>query len=346
MGGKSGKTQTVTQVQTNDPWAPAQPYLKQSLDMGAQAVRTPMQYFPGSTVAGFSGATMRGLGGIAQRAGQTPAMFGEAQGAVGRAMGPSGFGANPFGQQMIGAAQQGTDVSALRGFTSGQPNPYLGDLWGQGSRQITDQVNAQFTGSGRTGGAQHVDTLTRGLGDFTSQLYGQAYEADRNRALSAANSLAGFSSGDLDRLTGAYGQAGSFYSDDRAADQRQQGIGLTATSMLPGLRDYGASGDMDFLKIGQMLDEQRQARLDDEVARWNFQQQQPRNDAMFLSGLATGVGGLGGTSNSTSTQPRQRSNPFLGGLGGAAAGAQVGSMFGPYGAMIGGGVGLLGGLFG
>ena len=80
--------------------------------------------------------------------------------------------------------------------------------------------------------------------------------------------------------------------------------------------------------------------ITDAMNRYNYNQQQPWQNLQNYSGIINGYGGLGGTS--TTTQSAPKSNPLMGAAGGAMAGMSIG---GPWGAAIGGGLGLLGGLF-
>jgi hypothetical protein len=79
-----------------------------------------------------------------------------------------------------------------------------------------------------------------------------------------------------------------------------------------------------------------QALINDQVARWNFEQQTPADKLRQYAALVQG--NFGGTT--ATTQPYSSGAGILGGI---ASGAGTGAMFGPWGAGLGA---VLGGLLG
>lgn len=303
MGG-SKKTQTVEQKQTNDPWAPAIPFITESMGGAANLYRQgPRQTYSGPRVAAFADPTIEAFGNITQRARQPAMGLNGAMGAIDRAMG--------------GQVGESAGGRALAGFLDTGPNPYLGDLFSRGARDITDTINSQFTMSGRYGSGAHTGQLARGLGDFATNLYGQAYETDANRRLSAAGQMIGF-------------------------DQDQQRLGLGAAAMLPAMREYAAAGDMDLMRIGEMLQQQRQDEINADIAAFDERTAAPYQHESWYNGIVSGLGQLGGTQQgTTTTTQRQKSNPFMTALGAASA---ISGMFGnPFAGLMSGAFGAMGG---
>ena len=91
--------------------------------------------------------------------------------------------------------------------------------------------------------------------------------------------------------------------------------------------------------VGAAEEDYRQMKLEDEINRFNFMQNEPWDRLGRYSAFVQG-GNWGGTT----TQPVYR-NRAAGAMGGALGGAALGSMFGGYGAPIGAGIGGLLGLF-
>ena len=164
---------------------------------------------------------------------------------------------NPTQMAGIQGLQQGSQQanSTLQDLMGGGPNPYLGDLFKQGSRDIENNVNFQFSRAGRYGSGAQTDVLSRNMGDLWTNLAGAAYENDQNRRLSA-----------VDRI---------------------------------------GSVNKDIIGAGQMLQDQQQRELDDQIQKWNYDQNANRANIEWLNSIASGQGGLGSTQ--TGPNPNYRS---------------------------------------
>jgi hypothetical protein len=146
-------------------------------------------------------------------------------------------------------------------------NPYLDQTFNQAALATQNQLASQFAGSGRNIDASQ-GLRSQQLNDLATQIYGGAYDAERNR--------------------------------------QQQVLGMTP------MLQQAQYGDLDrLLGVGQM----GSTALDQYLGRVN--------GPMGSSVKTTGGGNA---------------------LSGAAGGAMMGSMFGPWGALIGGGLGALGSL--
>lgn len=146
------------------------------------------------------------------------------------------------------------------------------------------------------------------------------------------------------------GRFGSGYHAKTAADQlgskalqlydAERGRQQQAMQMAPALAqaDYA---DIDRLRAAfAPYDQLNQAKLSDDVARWDFYQNRDQQALQNYMNMALAAGGQGQAS--TATTPSS-SGGAAGAMGGAMAGAQLGSMFGPWGTAIGAiGGGLLG----
>ena len=90
---------------------------------------------------------------------------------------------------LMGMFQQGNGgVKAAQGYAQDvlggkymQGNPYLDQIIGKAGRGITDQVNSQFSLSGRYGSGAHTGVLANSLADMESGLRYQDYGAQQGR---------------------------------------------------------------------------------------------------------------------------------------------------------------------
>lgn len=135
-----------TQVQTSEPWAAQQPFLRDIYNQAQQLFRQgPQEYFPGSTVAGFSPETQTALGAIWNRAmGGAPheqALSDFVMGQLGQPgvdISPAIAGAN----MLIGGI--GAGQNALGQFAA---NPFNASVFGMpGAGQFADVLSAGFGG--------------------------------------------------------------------------------------------------------------------------------------------------------------------------------------------------------
>lgn len=131
---------------------------------------------------------------------------------------------------------------------------------------------------------------------------------------------------------------------DVAGNLVYQGYGAERANMQNALNAIPAYAQADYADIGQLdavgraREAMAQALLNDQVARWNFEQQMPFDKLRQYAGLIQG--NYGGTTTTTS--------PYSAGagiLGGATAGASAGSAFGLPGTLIGAALGGLLGAF-
>lgn len=216
---------------------------------------------------------------------------------------------------------------------------------------ISPGIDAAFASAGGAGSSAHQNAVMQGrralgesLSGAASNLYGQEYENERqtqlqaagqieaarqgniaqrlgaagalNQAalqgagtqLSAAQLLGGLSSEDLNRLLGVGEGLSENYSDERTKQ-------MVAAGMSPELAkqdhlDIAALGD-----VGAQKEAYNQAHLNDQIARWNFEQQLPANKlAQYMPMIQGNYGGTG-----TTTQP------YYGSGGGSGMGSLIGT---------------------
>ena len=65
----------------------------------------------------------------------------------------------------------------------GQTNPYLDEMVGKAQDSVRSQFNTGAVNSGSFGNSGLQEQFQKGLSDTATQMYGQAYETDRNRQM-------------------------------------------------------------------------------------------------------------------------------------------------------------------
>mgnify|MGYP003331169326 FL=1 len=230
------------------------------------------------------------------------------------------------GQTFIGPSAQTTAALEAAQARAMQGNP----LVPAAQQQLQQTIQGQYLGANPYLQA----ALQPAFGAAQRQ-----YESATNQALSNFSRAGRYGSGAMQgaltnvggefarALTGTAGQLGyQNYADERA---RQMAALQAAPAMAA--QDYA---DIQRLsQIGQQTEAYQEMALQDAINRFNFAQQAPYARLQsFLSGA------YGAPSGMQQVTPVYR-NPIGGAIGGALAGQAIG---GPTGALIGGGLGLLG----
>lgn len=99
----------------------------------------------------------------------------------------------------------------------GQTNPYLDQMVGKAQDSVRSQFNTGAVNSGSFGNSGLQEQFTENLGDVASQMYGDAYETDRNRQMQSIGMAQQFANQDYTDASQLL-NAGQVYQD-----QSQQG---------------------------------------------------------------------------------------------------------------------------
>lgn len=304
MSSGGSKKQTVTNK--TEPWAAAQPHLKAVMasagKMYDQGIGS--EYHPYSTVVPFSNQTNAAMDMIENRA---------------RAGSPysAAIGRN-ISSALNGTYQSTPNYQYLTPIANGSQlngNPYMDRMFNHAADQITNQLNSNAALRGRMGSASHQLALQRQMGQLADDIYATNYQQERAHQLNAIGSL----------NTG--------YEADLA--RKQQAIGMAQSH---GQETYEDAQRL--ATVGAQREELARLQLGDVMGRHDHTQQSPWDQLSRYNQIASGIAGAGQTN--TTTQPKQKPNPILGGLGGFASGFARG---GPVGGLIGGGLGILGSIF-
>lgn len=314
-GGSKG---TTTTTQTNAPPAYAAPHLSNIADKakGIFEQGTAFNPFPNSTVVPYDHRTIRSLNNQEGLATGSNPLVGATTGAVQGIL--AGNGVNQVAQPGIGA---------LTGYASGQnvnggSQPFQKALDYQ-SQKTADDVNAQFSVAGRYGSGAHTGVLTDRIGQL------------RNSAMA----------GEIARQEGLQQQAaGALISAGQGGNANL----LQGAALAPTADQFRYSGDERLAQIGSQYEDLAARNLQDQIERWQANQQAPLANlgayADFINGVSRGYG------TSSTVAPKQNTSLAGGILGGALAGGSIGSgipVVGTgFGALGGGILGGLGSLFG
>jgi hypothetical protein len=282
-GDNTQKTQA-----TNEPWAPAQPILKQGLNDAQGIYNSGKSFAPytGSTVVPYSGQTTQAMGDITHRANAWQPTLDRNFETIARVAAQGGF--NPI--------QQGV-VDRLTGQATGQFNPNDNPAFQNVMQQALDSagnaVNLNASAAGRYGSGIHQGVAGKTAGDIAGNLTNNEYNNWQNRRDAANSQLF------------------------NAGQQKQQNIWQN-TNELQNAYQAGMAPAQSLMGIGGMNEDLAGRTLNDQLRVWQGQQDAPKNALQWLSAIGSGAGSLGGTQGTTAQGPK--ANPFgqvLGGLLGA-----------------------------
>lgn len=236
---------------TNDPWAPAQPYIIQGLQNSGRVFDTTQPQ-----MEGFASDQRSTYGRVAPGA---EAGISGAQSFVNRALSGEMRGKNP-GQGAFMAAMRPRATNNYSGgvrpsldynrkvmdggFLNG--NPYLDSSIGYAIDDATNATNAQFSMGGRYGSDTHAGAIAREAGRISSNARMGAYEAERGRMGAAAGDYAGLNL----QAMGADEQARAAAEGDslRAAQLADQGYNNDLQ-----LEQFGVGSAQDLMRGSQSI---------------------------------------------------------------------------------------------
>lgn len=235
-----------------------------------------------------------------------------------------------MGAGQMGGSRQGiAEGIAARGYqdTVGDITANMGNAaYAQGLQalQASGQLGANMAqmGLGATSGAGQLGQSIAGLNSQQIANAGQL-------GLGMANQAGGLSQGIGNLGSNFYGQGNTALGQSAALAG-----GVQQAQMAPGQM---------INQIGQQQTADQQAQLQDQVNRWNYQQNLPYT---MISDYLSLLNGAQGGQTTAQQSGGGGSNRMMGALGGAGTGAAIGSAFAPgIGTAIGAGAGALYGLF-
>lgn len=264
-------------------------------------------------------------------------------------------GANVYGQAAYGGMQNAATQQA-QAIASGSmlnSNPYQQQMMQAATRPLEQQfsqsvlpgISSLYSKSGRLGSGsmeRALGTATEGygraLGDVTSNLAGTQYQAERQLQQQALGQLGAMSAQDIQtRLAGAQGlqqaqqtmlgnqmQAAGKIGELQNTDLQRQ---MQAAQAAPTIYAQQYLPSQQLAQIGAAREAITGQELQDQMARYNFQQQLPYQQ---LSGYLSSVYGspMGGYGTQTSpTYNNTTTNALTGALAGGLGGYALGQAF-------------------
>ena len=287
-----GSPDTTTHT---EPWDAQKPYLKAGFyQAGQDILNRPLEYFPGSTVVPYSPESRAAMGAQARRAYRGSPLLRGAQDYTTGAVGGEYLDARP-GE----AGGYTTDVLG---------GEYLGGSGAEGAdpemvaesvmASVEPAVASRFARAGRTGTSPlAAEALSRGFTRAYAPFAFQSAERAADRASREYLTERGLMEGAAGREYGRFGQ--------------ERGIQEAAAGRAPGLAAEDYNEIQRLGQVGAMREAKRRERLGDQMARWDFYQNEPtRRLENYMRQIQ---GTYGGTSTGQGTSP----NPLLMGAGAA-----------------------------
>lgn len=321
-GGQQTQTQSQFQFQQKDPWGAAVPALHESL-RGAMDAYNKTYNGPqvagmdpnvtggqneilansaGGLVSGGARSALGGLGSVYGNGGLSPLQMAGGAGAQG-------------GLGYVNQAAGNLSPIASGAYLDPKNNPYFSGAMQDALDQARNSVSSQFSSSGRYGSGGMTDVMSRSLGNVATNAYANQYNQNMANMLSANNQL------------------GSLGSQASGIGATLAGIGQQGVGNL-----QNAGGALSALGTAQNTDAANRMgvggqRMDYEQQLIDAANQAPWAKVGNLAQIASGIGGLGGTSWGQSYGQTQTQQPggignilgsVLGGIGGLGNIAKAG----------------------
>lgn len=338
IGGASsllGNKKKQTTTATNQAPAYLQPYLNQAAGNASSLYQGGgQQYYQGPGVVGMSDQTRQALQGIAGRAQDGSPLVGAANDFVSgglKARLTSAFGAPAFNASQFQGGTGNPYANTANPYGAAS-NPYLDATFNKAALSTQNQLASEFARSGRNVGASQ-GLRSQQLNDLATNIYGGAYENERNRGLGYDQQLLGIGatgyenaqSRGLSAFEGAQGrqmQSAENAQDRQLSDisqQRSLQQGLLGAVLPLANQDYT---DLEQLgKVGSGYDAYNQGVLTDEINRYNQNQARPYQALDdYIRRLTTMQGNTG---TQTTTGPGAQSNVLGSAIGGGLLGSQL-----------------------
>jgi len=257
------------------------------------------------------------------RGGLSPAQQASLQQSAGLAAGNELYGSNPGFQRNLREAQN----------------------------DAMNSVNEQAMKAGRYSSGAHQGVMADRIGDLTANMYSNEYGRQLGRQDAARGEQFQMGQQGLGNRTSSakdlFGAGNTGYGNQYDAVMNQFNAGQQGTQNMFGAAaampsDYStaSSGYRDMMGIGSMYEDLATREANDQLRRYNEADMEELNRLAQYNSLIGGAGKMGSSTTNQTISPT--ASPFQAAAGGAMTGLASG---GTTGAMIGGGLGLLGSLF-
>jgi hypothetical protein len=243
--------------------------------------------YTGQTVTPMSGQTKDALWDIQQLGYKPNAINNKAMG---------------FASGLLGSGGNINTEGDLRSLLGNSTNDAYGGVVDTQAGKLTDDINRQFSASGRYGSAAHSGTVADQVGDFRS------------------NAIANNWNANIQNQAGILGQI----SNNQNMNAQQ---GLAAASLSPTLYGQQYAPYDRLASVGSAYDDLATRQLQANSNLWDGQQNQSLKNLQAYGGLLGAAGSSGGSSTTVS-QPTNYAS-MIGSVGTAASGISglLGSLF-------------------
>ena len=345
-GGSSG-SQTV-QTTNSAPWVKAQPYFEEALGGAHQAYLSGAGFdypsFP--TTVPFASQTSDALTGIEGLARGGNPLGTAAQGATLGILNSGGMtpwmqSAGQGFQGMLGNLSRPSAVNTYltpyasgANVTGGSPE-FLKALDFQ-SGLLRDDIDRNKSFRGRSGSMAHANELVDRIGALRTGAIANEIAREQGQQMQAAGMLSG------EQQTGIANQLGLL---GNMASLGAVGAGnlATFTGMAPGVYEQGFLPYGKLAGVGSAYEDQFTRAMNEQIARWEAEQQESWRRLAAYNALIGGAGSMGGSTSTSVPKP----SPLQGAISGGLLGGSLGAPFLPPWGMLGGAaLGGLAGLFG
>lgn len=217
-----------------------------------------------------------------------------------------------------GRSSSGAAARALAEQTGDTLANFRGGLYENERNRMGEAAGLANTISGRSDQANQFNignALQAAMFNASNNMGAQQFNAGQRFNAATAAQNAALNRGQL--MLGGLNAANAFGSRMDQANQFGQTRDLSAIGMLPGLDQARRAGNQEAFGAGQYLDQYAQSQLNDQVNRFNFNQESPwQNIARYMQ--LVGGNGYGGQTSAFTP-----GNPLAGALGGLQLGAGI-----------------------
>lgn len=280
--GGGGTSTTTTAVPS---WQ--EPYLQNIYGLAQGQSEKPIQYYPGTTVAGFTPEQTAAQTATTNRSLLGNPLVPQAQGELSKTM-----GGEYFGREYVNPLSQAETNKTISGaYLDPNTNPWLAKTYETAAKDVAKtfgqvtmpMISKEAGAAGMWGGAREgvakgaaLTGFSENLADLATKIYAPAYETERGRQVGATES--------------AQALANQQYQAERA---RQ----TAAVTQAPALAEADYSDIAKLAAVGQEKQAMNQAQIDAALKAWEFSQMEPWQRMGMYSNLITGD--VGGTTLST-----------------------------------------------
>lgn len=263
----------------------------------------------GDTVADPSAQTQQGIQGLIGTANQGAALGQNPMALTNQMLSSGGLSSdaqrgisslyNSASAGGMAGAGQDTAQKYLTGMAEGdmlKGSPFFNAALKDQTDRTADQVNLSMAGSGRYGSGAHTGTLTDAIGEMRTRALHENYGRERGHQMEA---IRGLTDADQSKFSNR------LQAIQTGAGLEQQGAqtGLGYINALPTVQQNRVFDDQLRLQAGGMLDQQKQADLNNQIRKFTEKDMEEITRLGFLQSAAGGSAGPYGTTHQATQQP-------------------------------------------